>query len=108
MSDRYLANEARWARQQALEAEHKIEELRDPFALEKLRQATSLELTQLKFKHRSEIHAVKARISQLTDSLDDHVDRLERDRRYWIELAEGHESRLAGSDDADLFGEATA
>lgn len=104
MSDRWLSSEARWAREQALDAEKRLEELRNPKALYDLRKKAGIDLARIKFRHRAEMHDAKAEVQRLDDEhLAQTVERLERDRRYWIELAEGHESRLASKDDAALF-----
>ncbi len=100
----YLRGEARWAREQALSAERKAADLRDPSKIAQLRKAAALDLARAKTQARLDVSNARNAVVELAeDQVDRLIDQHEKDARYWTQLAEGHEARLAASDDAGLF-----
>lgn len=105
--NRWLAEESKWAREQALKAERRAENLSDPEWVR--RRVAKIE------GNRMALQEAVARWLDLTDErttlLDDEerqreVDRAVRNAEHWNQLAAEQSARLAATEDTDgLFEE---
>lgn len=106
--NQWLVSEAKWAREQALEATRKAEQYADPDWVRR-------QLARLA-KDEADIYAALERWISLRgerllleddEARADHIARCTRDAKHWQQLAEEQSARLAQTEDQPMFEEQT-
>lgn len=106
MASRYLQNEARWAREKAVEASRKAERLRDARDLSLDRRDALRRLREVKQEAWLKIRNAEEAIERLTPArIEATIAAEEATAAQWTALAEEHEARIVETEEAPLFEE---
>lgn len=107
--NRWLAEESKWCRTQALEATRKAEQLEDPVWVDR-RLSEVVRSEAALYEAIAAYLALRDERTLLTDdqSRDAAITRHRRDAEHWERLAGEQSLRLAGNEDTALFGDGPA
>lgn len=105
----YLKSEARWARQQAIEAQRKVDALRNEQQVERDRKEAARAFARAKWDARVAVANARERLARLNpDRLPETIAAEEATIARWVALADEYEARIVETEQAGLFAEEPA